>query len=163
MDVTFDLGKDLFNYRVAAVIEHNGKILLHKNKKDPYYALLGGRVKVGEDSRSALKREIMEEMGKEINIISDFGIIENFFDKNKKYHELAFIYRVEFVKQEDQMIEETILNIEGETDLQYEWVEVNNIDNINVKPIIFKSILKAKEFPVHCINNDFTESFKIYR
>ena len=57
-----------FNYRVAAIIKKDGKILLHKIKKDNFYAIPGGRVKVGESSIKTLKREFIEKIGKDINV-----------------------------------------------------------------------------------------------
>ena len=57
-----------FNYRVAAIIKKDGKILLHKSKKDNFYAIPGGRVKVGESSIKILKREFIEKIGKDINV-----------------------------------------------------------------------------------------------
>ena len=87
-----------FNYRVAAIIKKDGKILLHKNKKDNFYAIPGGRVKVGESSIKTLKREFIEEIGKDINVKDFTGLVENFFEYNgKKYHEIMFLFNVEFV------------------------------------------------------------------
>ena len=73
-----------FNYRVAAIIKKDGKILLHKSKKDNFYAIPGGRVKVGESSIKTLKREFIEEMGKDINVKDFTGLVENFFEYNGK-------------------------------------------------------------------------------
>lgn len=47
---------------------HNGKILLHKDINSNFYALIGGRVEVGESSADTIKREIKEELGKDIEI-----------------------------------------------------------------------------------------------
>ena len=57
-----------FNYRVAAIIKKDGKILLHKSKKDNFYTIPGGRVKVGESSIKTLKREFIEKIEKDINV-----------------------------------------------------------------------------------------------
>lgn len=62
MDISVILDRYKFNYRVACIIQNKDKILLHKNKEDIFYALPGGRVKIGENSISALKREFMEEI-----------------------------------------------------------------------------------------------------
>ena len=45
-----------------------------------HYALIGGRVELGEDSETTLKRELMEEIGKPVEIIGNIGTIENFFE-----------------------------------------------------------------------------------
>lgn len=48
MDITFETGKEKFNYRVCAIIINDGKILAMKDYRTPYYYLPGGRVQMGE-------------------------------------------------------------------------------------------------------------------
>lgn len=79
MDLTIDIEEYKLNIRVAGIIIHNNKVLLHKSINKEYYALVGGRVKIGEDSKSAVKRELEEELGKEVCIEDFLGVIENFF------------------------------------------------------------------------------------
>ena len=43
------------NIRAAGVIIHNGKILLHKGETANHYALLGGHVRIGENSQDTDK------------------------------------------------------------------------------------------------------------
>lgn len=97
-------------------------------------------------------------MGKEIEIIGYVSTIENFFELNgNKYHEIMFVHRAEFVDEEDKKIEDTIKNIEGHDYLQYEWIDINKIDEYNVVPKEIKGILKEMKFPVHKINNDLKQ------
>lgn len=65
MDITIDVGDYKLNVRTAGVIIHNGKVLAHKNMNSNHYALIGGRVEVGENSADTVKREIKEELGKD--------------------------------------------------------------------------------------------------
>ena len=54
------------NYRinVRAIIPHNGKLLLCKNKNLPdYWCLPGGGLEQGEELKAGLVREIFEETG----------------------------------------------------------------------------------------------------
>ena len=60
MDITVDMEEYKLNVRAAGIIIHKGKVLLHKSNKEKHYALLGGRVKIGENSENTLKREILE-------------------------------------------------------------------------------------------------------
>lgn len=154
VDLTLEVQDYILNIRSAGIIIHNGKILLHRNINSDHYALVGGRVEIGEDSITTLKREINEEMGKDIEIIGYISTIENFFEmKNSKYHEIMFVHRIEFSNKEDKKIEHTIKNIEGKDYLQYEWIDIKEIENYPVVPDVIKNILKEKEFPVHKINN----------
>lgn len=156
MDITIDVENYKLNVRAAGVIIHNGKVLAHKNIKSDHYALIGGRVEIAEDSASTIKREIKEELGKDVEIKGYVSTIENFFEmKGLKYHEILFIHRVEFVDEEDQKIEYTMKNVEGKDYLQYEWIDLNKIDEYPLLPGVVKDVLKDNKFPVHKINNDF--------
>ena len=63
MDISINLQDDYrLNVRAAAIITHNNKVLMHKDSEVEFYALLGGRVALGEDSMQTIKREILEEM-----------------------------------------------------------------------------------------------------
>lgn len=155
MDLSIDIEKYRLNIRAGAIIIHNNKLLAHKNKKENYYAIIGGRVKIGEDSESTIKREIKEELGKDIEIIEDIAIVENFFNhRNSRYHEILFIYKVEFTDENDKKIENTLKNIEGENDIQYEWLDLNKIEEYPILPETIKTILKENKFPVHKINKE---------
>ena len=129
MDLTIDVEDYKLNVRATVIIEHNGKILVHRNVNSNHYALLGGRVKIGEDSETTVKREVMEELGKKIEVIGYVATIENFFEmKGSKYHEILFVHKAEFVDEEDKKIEYTLKNIEGEDWLKYEWLDISKID-----------------------------------
>ena len=51
-------------------------------------------------------------------------------------------------------IEYTMKNIEGKDYLQYEWLEMDKIDEYPLLPRAVKDILKENKFPIHKINND---------
>lgn len=155
MDLTIDVEDYKLNIRAAGIIIHNGKFLVHRNVNSDHYALIGGRVAIGEDSATTVIREIKEEMGKDAEIIGYVSTIENFFEmKGSKYHEIMFVHRVEFTDEEDKKIEYTLKNIEGREELQYEWIEIDKIDDYNVVPVAIKGILKEKNWLVHRINDE---------
>ena len=74
--------------------------------------------------------------------------------KGAKYHEIMFIYKAEFVKEEDKKLESTLQNIEGKDYLQYEWIDLDKIDEYPLRPDVLKEVLKESKFPVHKINID---------
>lgn len=155
MDITIDVKDYKLNVRSAGVIIHNGKILLHRNVNSGHYALIGGRVEIGESSTDTIKREIKEELGKDIKITGYISTIENFFEiKGSKYHEIMFVHKIEFTNEEDQKIEYTMKNIEGKEYLQYEWIDLDIIDEYQLLPKAMKDVLKENRFPVHKINNE---------
>ena len=154
-DLTIDLDGGRLNCRAGGIIIHNGKALFHRNTADTYYALVGGRVQIFESSEETVKREIEEEIGKKVEIIGYIATIENFFNaKNKNYHEILFVHQAEFVHENDKKITETLQNIEKnkEVHIQYEWLDVNKLDEYDIRPSVIKDILKNGKYPTHIIN-----------
>ena len=155
MDITIDVEDYKLNVRAAGVMIHKGKILLHKNVNSDHYALIGGRVEIGENSADTVKREIKEELGKDIEITGYISTIENFFEmKGSKYHEIMFVHKIEFTNEEDKKIEYTMKNVEGKDYLKYEWINLDKIDEYPLLPKAIKDVLKENKFPIHKINND---------
>ena len=62
--------------------------------------------------------------------------------------------KIEFSKEEDKQIEQTLKNLEGKENLQYEWIDINEIDQYPILPKAVKSILKESNYPLHKINID---------
>lgn len=155
MDLTLDVEDYKLNIRAGGVIIHNNKILTHRDVNKDHYCLPGGRIEIGESSEQTIKREIQEELGKQIEIIGYIATIENFFEmENKKYHEIFFLHRIEFVKEEDKKIDYTMHNVEGKEYLQYEWLDLDKIEEYNILPGCLKEVLKSRNFPTHIINDD---------
>ena len=155
MDITIDIEDYKLNVRAAGIIIHNNKVLLHRNINENHYALIGGRVEIGENSADTVKREIKEELGKDVEITGYISTIENFFEiKGSKYHEIMFVHKIEFTNEEDKNIEYTMKNIEGKDYLKYEWIDLDKIDEYPLMPSIMKDILKENKFPTHKINDE---------
>lgn len=155
MDLTIDVEDYKLNVRAGGVIIHNNKLLAHRDTRSDFYALLGGRIAIGEDSETTLKREIQEELGKEIEITGYVGTVENFFEHNgAKYHEIQIIHKAEFLNENDKKTEETIDNMEGKEHLKYEWIDLDKIDEYPLKPQIMKKALMEKIFPTHKVQKD---------
>lgn len=155
MDITIDVENYKLNMRAAVIIIHNNKILVHKNVNYDHYALVGGRIMIGENSSETVKREILEELGKEIVIEEYIATLENFFEmKRTKYHEIMFVYKAEFKNEEDRYIESKMENREGKNYLEYEWIELDKINECKILPETIKEILLEKKYPVHKINDE---------
>lgn len=158
MDITFDKNdKTVFNYRVCGVISDNKRLLLHRMKDDDFWTLVGGRVQILESSEDAIKREIIEELGENIEINRLLWIVENFFKfKNKHYHEILTIYSVSLQKESCLINKRSRFNgLEGER-LIYKWFDFDELNNLNIKPSFLKEKLTC--FPDssnHIINKDY--------
>lgn len=155
MDITFKTENHTLNVRAAAIIIHNNKVLMHRSTNEIYHALLGGRVELGESSADTVKREVMEELGKKVEITGYCCTIENFFNfRNSEYHEIMFVHFAEFTNEDDKKIEETIKNIEGRENLEYRWLDLDKIQEYEIRPEVMKKVLSDKVFPVHVVNDD---------
>ncbi|WP_348753724.1 NUDIX domain-containing protein, partial [uncultured Aquincola sp.] len=57
-----------FNLRAAAVVRHADFVLLHRLAGDAFWALPGGRVEMGETAEAAVRREMREELGTDVDV-----------------------------------------------------------------------------------------------
>ena len=98
MDLTFKSETGIFNYRVCAIILHDGKILATKDQNSPYYYLPGGRVKLHEPAENAIVREVREELNVEPKITRPLWLNQGFFTEDVtgvRFHELCLYYLVD--------------------------------------------------------------------
>ncbi len=138
-----------FNFRVAGMFINGNKILLQKCKKDNYYSLIGGRVKYGETTFEALKREIEEELGIKISKRNTklTNVSENFFNyEGKRFHELLFIYKINS-KQMNEIEEVKTLD---KTDVINKWYDVSKLKLMDVRPNIVINLIENDDI-IHCI------------
>ena len=61
----------------ALVVDKNNDILLVKHTYEDYWFIPGGGVKKNETFEQAIRRELREETGYEVNIIELFGVYNN--------------------------------------------------------------------------------------
>lgn len=156
MDITFYKNECVFNHRTCGVFVNNNKILLHKMRDDDFWTLPGGRVKLLESSEDAIKREISEELGENAQVNRLLWMVENFFEIDKKnYHEILTIYYLKPSKESSLLNKKDMFNgIEGER-LVYKWFDIDELDDLNVKPKFLKLNLKClPESMEHIINKE---------
>lgn len=153
MDISYKINTDgtkrRFNYRVAAILEHEGKLLIHKPVGMDYTYIPGGRVQIGESSEDAVKRELREELDISLNIVGVPYVVENFFEYDGEiYHELSFFFKV--TTQDTQNLPK-----EGEIrdNVAFFWRDADDIEDLNLKPEFLAAAFK--EMPTttkHIIN-----------
>lgn len=98
MDISFYVGNEKFNYRVCAVILNDGKILVMRDERSPYFYLPGGRVKLGETAEDAVIREIEEELNITARIIRPLWLNQGFFKEDVdglQYHEICIYFLID--------------------------------------------------------------------
>jgi 8-oxo-dGTP diphosphatase len=87
-----------FMVAVGAMIEHDssGKILLVKRSDKANYLPgiwedLGGRIKQFEEPEDALRREVREETGLEIEILKPLAVFHDYYGERRAENELLII------------------------------------------------------------------------
>lgn len=149
VDVKFKDEKYVFHYRVAGVIEKEGKYLVQQISGKDYYILPGGHVRIGETSIDAIRREIKEEVGIEVDEkdCKLFCYNENIFEREGKIEhwiEQYYIISTDLELQDSWEFVEH--DIDGIKTLKYNFIESDKINQIDLKPEILKEILKNKKF-----------------
>lgn len=141
MIITIKDDNNRFGVRVSGIIYNKDKtkILLFKSSNRDFYMLPGGKVNELESSEDALKREVQEETGLEINII-DFKCFSECVvtDKEMTYQQVEAIYEASY---NDEINNDEFNGLEGNWIL-FKWFNINNLDNILIEPKGIKDILK---------------------
>ena len=144
-DLVLDIDDIILNIRVGVIFKYNDKVLIEIRKDRTGNSVIpGGRIRIGERSIDALKREIMEEM--DILLVDDKIIykktMENFFTfDEKKCHEIFFIYEY-IVDDEDY---QTLLKVKENQDsniTEYIFINYDQFDEVDLLPLEIRNIIK---------------------
>lgn len=156
MDVSIDVGNYRFNYRVAGLIRNGNEILVHHAFKFNHVTLPGGRVKSGEDSIMALKREIKEEMGEDVEYVRPVAIVENIFtEEGKKYHEILIIHELKFMDNNAYKKEITPIEPPKKDKLEFLWFDIQKENEYGFVPKKLFNTLKENNYNfIHIINDE---------
>ena len=133
MNIDFIKYNYKFNARVSAIILNRSKdkILLFKIEDGrDYYMLPGGRIELFEDSKTAIKREIKEELGFDMNF-DLCSIQENFLEKNsKKITQYCFCYKGIY---NGEIKENKFVCLDNPNQYFY-WIDLNKISDYKIFP-----------------------------
>lgn len=133
MNLDFKNNNYRFNARASVIIFNadKTKILLFRVEDGrDYYMLPGGRIEIFEDSKSAIAREVREELGYEL----DFDLCsvqENFITKdNQKIMQYCFCYKATYKNE----IKDNIFKCKDNDNQQFYWVDINEISKYKIYP-----------------------------
>ena len=147
-----------FKFRVSGLIIKNNKLLLVDMDNSGFLCLPGGYVELGETTEEAVKRELVEEIRKEVSIERYLGVVENYFINkyNKKMHEISFYYLMNFIDNDfDEKNFTLIENDKGHNiKLDFKWIDINDLDHFDVRPAFLKKIINNRLEFNHLIFNE---------
>lgn len=145
-DIEIKTDKKKFKYRVNGIVIKDNKILTIKMKNNVSYCLPGGHVELGEDSKTAVIREMLEELDTNVTIQKELAVVENFYtDKNSLLtHEISFYYIVNPDNFSNISLEgySKYENDKGEIKQHnFVWLPINTLREFDFRPTFIKEKL----------------------
>ncbi|HFR3797000.1 TPA: NUDIX hydrolase [Streptococcus suis] len=136
MDFRTRVDNQIFGVRATALIIKDGKIFLTKDSNGRYYTI-GGAIEVNEVAADAAVQEVKEELGIDSRVNQLAFVVENqFTHEDIDFHNIEFHFIVEPIgEMPEEMIEEKLKQT-------YEWIEIDNLVNLDVVPAFL-----AEELP----------------
>jgi 8-oxo-dGTP pyrophosphatase MutT (NUDIX family) len=136
---------NVFNFRVAGVTLHEGRVLLHYAEGETFWTFPGGRVELGENAGASLQREMMEEIGVEVSVGRLLWVVENYFDYiGKHFHEIGFYFLVSV--PDDSPLVKHVEPFHGDEDgllLTFQWFPLDTLEGLSILPSFFTTALTA--------------------
>lgn len=153
--ISFSAGEWRFNLRAAAVVRHGEFVLLHRRESDPFWALPGGRVEIGETAEAAVRREVREELGVDAQACELRAMAENFFEHGgRQQHGVELHFDVtlpdgcELIGCEPfERVEESATGLNGNDAaslrLLFRWFHRDELDALDLRPVFLRKTLRA--------------------
>ena len=142
---TFKKSKVKFTFRVVGIALNNNRVLLHKAEKDDFWALPGGHIEMQEQAENALKREMKEEIGVEIEVKRMVWVVENFFDyEDIPYHELGLYFLIA-LPSDSKLYDknEPFIRYDERTKLIFQWHRLDELEKTRLYPTFLQKGLKS--------------------
>ena len=141
MDLTFRLKEGTFNYRVAAIMIHQGKLLIMKSSDAPYWYIPGGRAHLQERAEDAVVRELKEELQICPKSVKPLWIVQNFYNEDvnrEDYHELGFYFLADVSETDLLSRGEEFYGTEDGKDNIFRWTPFEELADLYLYPLFIK-------------------------
>lgn len=151
-----------FKFRVSGIVIKDNKVLFVDMDNSGFLCLPGGYVELGETTEQACLRELTEEVRKNFKINKYCGVIENFFRNkfNKNIHEISFYYALTLLDELDTTDFTLMENDKGNIiKLDFKWIDLEEIENHDIRPEFLKKILKNSLNFNHLVINELKNKY----
>lgn len=133
MNIEFEKDNNRFSARTSAIIYNSDKtkVLLFKVEDGrDYFLLPGGRIEFNEDSKTAITREIKEELDYDIDF-NLCSIQENFIKHNNMITtQYCFVYKGIY----NGVIENNKIECMDHDNQSFYWINIDEINNYKLLP-----------------------------
>ncbi|MDE2867161.1 MAG: NUDIX domain-containing protein [Chloroflexota bacterium] len=112
-----------------AVIRDGSRLLVREYrtaKGNRFYRPLGGAIHFGERGAEAVRREIREEIGEEIEVVRHLETLENIFEREgQAAHWIVLLFEAEFGERSQYAIER-FAGVEGDGEhIEAQWIDIS--------------------------------------
>jgi len=142
------------HFLARGIIQSQGHVLFAKTTGSDYWFLPGGHIEFGESARTAVLREIQEELGLKGLATSFVGAIEHSWPESKKdNHEINLLFNVEIANCISEQAP-----VSNEAHLRFEWLKVANLNEFSIEPKPIKDFLQSMNIEQHAMWGSTIES-----
>ena len=126
-DIALDGPAGTFRLRSVGVAFDGTRVLLHTLDGAGYWLLPGGKVRLGETSADALRREMCEELGQGVEVGPLRLVVENVYNADGRVYHGVGLYH--------EIATPTALRAEGwAAQHEFRWVDLADLDSIGLRP-----------------------------
>lgn len=126
-------GKPIVRVGARCIVVRKGRVLVQRAGDDPAYRLPGGRLEALETLEQCAKREMLEELGVDVDIAGLAFVNENFYwYRGRLYHEIMFYYNC---KMRGEPVRGRVPG------LTFEWKSLDELDGI-LRPKAILPVIK---------------------
>lgn len=153
--ISFRVESHRFQYRAAAVVIEQGKVLLHRLQGESFWALPGGRVHAGETAAATLQREFREELGVALHSGPMLSVGENFFEADGEPHHEIGLYLSARLPEGVDLADKTRVHmgVEGDRSLEFRWFPLDELPRVDMRPAVLRDSLARGALPQHFVQD----------
>ena len=145
--ISFDADTHRFDLRAAAVVLHEGAVLLHRIEGDPFWSVPGGRVEPGETAAAAVVRELQEELAETVHCGRMLWVVENFFNYRGQAHHEVGLYFLAKLSESSPLLSGPgpFMGSEGALALTFAWFDCAHLGELDIRPSFLARALASPE------------------